>query len=1001
MRIGTSFVAVSSVAALRSTRQQRTLNADVEAETLGFERFLQASTAANLDPSMTVEDAVMFVGKRGVPKELAEALHSASLTTGSQALASLVSKPILPSHKNATQGSVAAVHHEVEEADSGVKVNAVMKRIFKIINGMIIEDQNKLVLKVFDCMKQEASFNSAYRANRMNFYDEGYKLQEAVSSEKHGQVEQFEADERLRHLVPTRKETQTTCDREIEHLQGEFERISYDFDLARKIADGTSCAAKPDGNFLQTCERMVSTGKRAGFVQFVAGTKQRKMVSLMQTETGRAAVARGLFDVAAPRGLEAEEAMHRPRGRAAVALLQTMNNYDDVSEEADELEHRESLFRDYYFQDGDYQVPAGVVEGTFRPSKGDQAAVRQATQAQAHIRSETHNEMRNLDPKSAPPNFWISQAELDGAAKQIAFVDREEPSGSLSSNNGVLPDQNQTNNQAKDSAKFFCTVAGNPNCPRFRDRLEMIVAELMAEKLHTEHLLETTKSECKSSLAELDTQIGSMTNKKNDGARIESEASAVKSAASGTITAIESQGRKLLSESTTHKAECKTEIQNLRNSVCGTKKLKQEVIAIEAKKRDGEKLEINDCSVSDWSPGECINPEVAKTMSAQGIYEVSKLGAAGTQASVLHPCGPGGGVQWYLREPVSPAQTPELGADCPPLRLKTVCNDHECPVNCVLGDWEGWSACTKSCDGGLKRRVRSVGTYPQWGGAECDATKQEETCNALSCDRPCTLNDWGPWRQCTRACEGGIKWRSRDVKVAATGAGKCARTFSKARYETQACNEGQCPMDVMCIGKMDLVVALDSSGSMGDDGWKGVKEGLLGLIGRMEFSKETGMQMGVLKFSWEVEVVEQLTDDKDALISAVEGMKFDAYTTNIGGAFRSMKNMLQFGRRAAPSVCMLWTDGRPSYPSNDFDAASGAAELRTACRVMVVTMRPAIPREAVLPWVSNPKEQNILSVQSPEEMENSVRQVNTFVCARVQKYLDWTNAKSTEESRDD
>jgi len=283
-------------------------------------------------------------------------------------------------------------------------------------------------------------------------------------------------------------------------------------------------------------------------------------------------------------------------------------------------------------------------------------------------------------------------------------------------------------------------------------------------------------------------------------------------------------------------------------------------------------------------------------------------------------------------------------------------------------------------------------------GAECDVTKQEETCNALGCDRPCTLNDWGPWRQCTRACEGGIKWRSRSVKVPATGAGKCARTFSKARYEKQACNQGQCPTDVMCIAKMDLVVALDSSGSMGEDGWKGVTGGLLGLIERVELSKETGLQMGVVKFAWEVEVVEQLTDDKDALISAVEGMKFDAYTTNIGGAFRSMKNMLQFGRRDAPSVCMLWTDGRPSYPSNDFDAKSGAAELRTACRVMVVTMRPAIPRDQVLPWVSNPKDQNILSVQSPEEMEHSVRQVNTFVCARVQKYLDWTNAHSKEES---
>mmetsp|Transcript_49330 Transcript_49330/g.111889 ORF Transcript_49330/g.111889 Transcript_49330/m.111889 type:complete len:148 (-) Transcript_49330:734-1177(-) len=82
------------------------------------------------------------------------------------------------------------------------KINEVLVRIFKIINGMIVEDQNKLVIKVFECLKQSKSFASEYRTNRMNFFSESYKLQQAVSKEKAGQVEQSEADGRLRFVPP-------------------------------------------------------------------------------------------------------------------------------------------------------------------------------------------------------------------------------------------------------------------------------------------------------------------------------------------------------------------------------------------------------------------------------------------------------------------------------------------------------------------------------------------------------------------------------------------------------------------------------------------------------------------------------------------------------------------------------------------------------------------------------------------------------------------------------
>mmetsp|Transcript_54153 Transcript_54153/g.144271 ORF Transcript_54153/g.144271 Transcript_54153/m.144271 type:complete len:188 (+) Transcript_54153:395-958(+) len=175
---------------------------------------------------------------------------------------------------------------------------------------MIVEDQNKLVIKVFECLKQSKSFASEYRTNRMNFFSESYKLQQAVSKEKAGQVEQSEADGRLRELNPVRRETDITCQREIKELQAEFNRISYDFQLARKIADGTSCAKKTGKtNFMQSCMKIHQNGVKEGYMQFHESSQQHQLMTLMQTEYGRQAMKRGLMEIAGPQALLAPPSM--------------------------------------------------------------------------------------------------------------------------------------------------------------------------------------------------------------------------------------------------------------------------------------------------------------------------------------------------------------------------------------------------------------------------------------------------------------------------------------------------------------------------------------------------------------------------------------------------------------------------------------------------------------------------------------------------------------------
>eukprot|EP00451_Oxyrrhis_marina_P053235 CAMPEP_0204506268 /NCGR_PEP_ID=MMETSP0471-20130131/109156_1 /ASSEMBLY_ACC=CAM_ASM_000602 /TAXON_ID=2969 /ORGANISM="Oxyrrhis marina" /LENGTH=765 /DNA_ID=CAMNT_0051511263 /DNA_START=97 /DNA_END=2390 /DNA_ORIENTATION=- len=351
--------------------------------------------------------------------------------------------------------------------DAAPKINPVVARIFKIINGMIIQDQNKLVLKVFQCKKQQTAFKSAYRENRMDFQSESYKLQEALSSEKLGQLEQFEAHARLRKLIPTRNALKRRCAADIRQLQAEFRRISYDYALAAKIASGTSCAKKPKTTFLQSCVRMVEDGRQEAVVEFGEGTSEREIVGLMQTSIGKAAVTRGLIEAVGLENLGGEPlaslyevSSRRQREAARWLKEQATDEGDDedqeMNDEEDELAHRETDFNDYFYEDPDYEEESGVIDEPFQPTQQDIEGGKAVEAAVAEISQESEEKDEDLSDKDAPPNGWINEQELAKAEKELLLV-----GVSAKPKNVTLP-KKQVNRKSKMNAKFFCTVANNP-----------------------------------------------------------------------------------------------------------------------------------------------------------------------------------------------------------------------------------------------------------------------------------------------------------------------------------------------------------------------------------------------------------------------------------------------------------------------------------------------------------------------------------------------------------
>jgi len=122
--------------------------------------------------------------------------------------------------------------------------------------------------------------------------------------------------------------------------------------------------------------------------------------------------------------------------------------------------------------------------------------------------------------------------------------------------------------------------------------------------------------------------------------------------------------------------------------------------------------------------------------------------------------------------------------------------------DCKWGDWEEWSKCSASCDGGQRARQRNIEQAPEPGCKPCSAELKEEMepCGTQSCEEKTCMDgewaEWGEWEACSATCEGGWTWRGRFVSKEAND---CGRPAVGPSQESKPCNDDvQCSPDVDC-----------------------------------------------------------------------------------------------------------------------------------------------------------------------------------------------------------
>ena len=140
-----------------------------------------------------------------------------------------------------------------------------------------------------------------------------------------------------------------------------------------------------------------------------------------------------------------------------------------------------------------------------------------------------------------------------------------------------------------------------------------------------------------------------------------------------------------------------------------------------------------------------------------------------------------------------------------PLKEISPCNEHadvcknDDPVDCELSEFTEWTECSVSCDGGQRYRSRDIARAASHNGKSCSGHLREtQSCNSIPCHTPvdCRWSDWRQWTDCTVACGGGQRMRHRDiVQDAQFGGASCPLQTS---IQTQPCSTQACGTPEFC-----------------------------------------------------------------------------------------------------------------------------------------------------------------------------------------------------------
>jgi len=540
---------------------------------------------------------------------------------------------------------------------------------------------------------------------------------------------------------------------------------------------------------------------------------------------------------------------------------------------------------------------------------------------------------------------------------QTKFNNPPLPRTEVPSNPCTDPDAGAPSQADKRAAK--CTIKASPQCYQLQERFLLIQSGIQDDKDNLMEEIASVTSRCEESSSMLQEQI------EDDEGRLDTASTGLAAAMTKEANAAESarvtakRHEALDVDLKKQMKTCSTNYINYETEICALKKIRGELYKMKGAPQT--KMFFQDCEVSKWISEAC-------TKKCDGGEQ--KL----MRNIMTHPSG---------------------GTKCLPLDATQKCNLQPCPVDCMLSPWRGWSKCSAECGGGVSQRLREVTVPMKHGGKPCGQTSQTKACNNQACEKDCELNSWTKWSACSKDCDGGSRKRTKFVKVPAEGAGKCPGRWSADRLEYMECNMQKCGLaaasqTLTCDKELDIVFLLDGSGSLGQKGWNAEIKAAETFVDSFSGSGAKA-QMAVILYSgprtWggvykcfgrnaknvdmegtcKIKSVNHFSNKMSDIKANIKALKWPQGSTLTSLALLAAKSELSLGRKSAQSIVVVITDGRPlSFRATYYAARS----VRKSARLVWVPVTRYAPLAFIKHLATRRWQENIVQVKTFDDLEN-------------------------------
>merc|ERR1719320_1006668 len=118
-------------------------------------------------------------------------------------------------------------------------------------------------------------------------------------------------------------------------------------------------------------------------------------------------------------------------------------------------------------------------------------------------------------------------------------------------------------------------------------------------------------------------------------------------------------------------------------------------------------------------------------------------------------------------------------------------------LDCV-GTWSGYGSCSRNCGSGSRIRTYSITTYASNGGSACPYSHgrtQTQACDNGACPVNC-VGSWSAYGSCSKTCGPGSETRTYSITTPASGGGSQCPYFD-GNTQNRICNNGSCVPSMM------------------------------------------------------------------------------------------------------------------------------------------------------------------------------------------------------------